>query len=80
MLRKYPLDSIEKPGGTTIWYVLVFDETGAMFVQETHDYDQPNKNDRVSFLSPENFDRDVNGKTLRKLVIEKLGKILPQSN
>lgn len=79
-IGSFPLDSINKPGGTEIWYSLIFDENGNMAVEEYHDFNQPYKSDRVTDISPENFDKyEVNGVPLRTLVINKLKEILPKS-
>lgn len=78
LLGKYPLDSISQPGGTIIWYTLIFNERGELAVEEYYDLDQPYKNDRSTDISPENFDKyQVNGVPLRELVIKKLKEILP---
>ena len=71
MLRKYPIGSEDKPGGTTIWFTLIFDERGEMYVEMCHDFDQPYKNDRVTQLRAENFDNfTIDGVPLRQLVIK----------
>ena len=81
LIRSFPLDSINKPGGTEIFYSLIFDENGNMAVEEFHDFDQPHKNSRAMFIAPENFDKhEVNGVPLRKLVVNKLKEILPILN
>lgn len=81
LLGSFPLDSINKSGGTVIWYSLIFNERGEMVVEEYCDLDQPYKNDRVTDITPDKFDSyQVNGVPLRELVIKKLKEILPKSN
>jgi len=73
------LDSVSSPGGTTVWYSLIFDEKGNMAVEQYHDFSQPYKNDRTTDIPPENWgNHEVNGVPLRQLVINKLKEILPK--
>jgi hypothetical protein len=77
LLGSYELDSVSSPGGTTVWYSLIFDEKGNMTVEQHHDFDQPFKKDRVQDLPPDKWDNFiVNGVPLRELVIKKLKEIL----
>jgi hypothetical protein len=81
LIRSFPLDSINKPGGTEIFYSLIFDESGNMAVEEFYDFDQPHKSGRAMFIAPEDFDKyEVNRVPLRNLVVNKLKEILPISN
>jgi hypothetical protein len=41
LLGSYLLGSVDSPGGTTVWYSLIFDEKGNMAVEQHHDFDQP---------------------------------------
>jgi len=78
MIREYPIGSETKPGGDTIWFTLIFDEQGEMYVEMCHDFNQPAKNDKMTHLRAENFDKfTVNGVSLRQLVVRKLSEILP---
>jgi hypothetical protein len=80
MLKKYHLGSIRKSDGLRIWYHLVFCKTGEMLVEETYDFDQPYKNHKINAIPPQDFDKyELNGKSLRRLVADKLVEILPPS-
>jgi len=70
-----------EPGLTTIWYELVFDDDCTMYVRMTHDFESPNKSDRITRLESENFkNHKIEGVPLVEIIKKKLLEILPPSN
>jgi hypothetical protein len=81
MDKRIQLGCVDKPGGTSIWYVLLLSTDGGMTVEETYDYDQPYKKDRVNIIEQANWHKyEVNGIPLVLLIERKMSEVPPTSN
>ncbi len=74
MAKKYHLDSVSREDGTT-HFTLVFEDAQKFFVEERHNFRQPDVEQIVKNIPPSEFGKHhVNGISLIQLVATRLSE------